>query len=82
MPAEASWTRPEGGLFSWLSLPQGVDSDELARRAVERGVGIVPGTPFFPDGRGGDNVRLSFSLIDEARIDDGIDRLAALIAVR
>jgi len=82
MPAEASWTRPEGGFFSWLSLPQGVDSDELARRAVERGVGIVPGTPFFPDGRGDDNVRLSFSLIDEARIDDGIDRLAALIAVR
>ena len=82
MPAEASWTRPEGGFFSWLSLPPGVDAGELARRAVEQGVGIVPGTPFFPDGRGGDNVRLSFSLVDEAQIDDGIDRIAALIAVR
>jgi 2-aminoadipate transaminase len=82
MPAEASWTRPEGGFFSWLTLPVGVDADELARRAVADGVGIVPGTPFYPDGRGGGNVRLSFSLVDEAQIDDGIDRLAALIAVR
>jgi len=82
MPAEVRWTRPEGGFFSWLSLPPGVDAGELAHRAVERGVGIVPGTPFFPDGRGGDNVRLSFSLVDEAQIDDGIDRIAALIAVR
>jgi 2-aminoadipate transaminase len=82
MPAEASWTRPEGGFFSWLTLPPGIDSDELAQRAVAQGIGIVPGTPFFPDGRGGGNVRLSFSLVAEAEIDDGIDRLAALIVVR
>ena len=52
---------------------------ELARRAVEHGVGIVPGALFFPDGRGGDNVRLSFSIVDEELIDDGIARLAALV---
>jgi DNA-binding transcriptional MocR family regulator len=46
---------------------------------VERGVAIVPGSLFFPDDRGGDNVRLSFSLVDEAEIDDGIERLASLV---
>ena len=80
MPAGAHWTQPRGGFFSWLTLPDGVDSAELARRAVERGVGIVPGVLFFPDGRGTNTVRLSFSLVDEAQIDDGIERLASLVS--
>ena len=80
LPADASWTRPQGGFFSWLTLPAGIDSTDLARRAVERGVGIVPGSLFFPDGRGGDSVRLSFSLVDERQIDDGIARLGSLLS--
>jgi 2-aminoadipate transaminase len=79
MPLTATWTRPRGGFFSWLTLP-GVDTTDLAKRAVERGVGIVPGTPFFPDGRGADNVRLSFSMVDEAQIDDGVERLGELLS--
>jgi 2-aminoadipate transaminase len=79
MPADARWTRPQGGFFSWLTLPDGGDAGDLAKRAVENGVGIVPGSLFFPDGRGGDNVRLSFSLVDEALIDTGIERLASLV---
>jgi len=79
MPEGARWTRPEGGFFSWLTLPDGADSVDLARRAAERRVGIVPGTLFFPDGRGADTVRLSFSMVDEAQIDDGIERLASLM---
>ncbi len=79
MPEGAHWTRPQGGFFSWLTLPDAADSAELARRAVERGVGIVPGVPFFPDGRGADTVRLSFSLVDEALIDEGIERLGSLL---
>jgi DNA-binding transcriptional MocR family regulator len=78
MPAAAHWTTPLGGFFSWLTLP-GVDTTELARRAVEQRVGIVPGALFFPDGRGADSVRLSFSLVDEAQIDEGIERLASLL---
>jgi 2-aminoadipate transaminase len=78
MPPEVRWTLPRGGFFSWLTLPPGVDATDLATRAVERGVALVPGTLFFPDGRGGENVRLSFSLVDEAVIDDGIERLASL----
>lgn len=79
MPDGASWTRPRGGFFTWLTLLTGIDSTELARRAGEQGVGIVPGTLFFPDGRGANTVRLSFSLVDEARIEDGIERLASLL---
>jgi 2-aminoadipate transaminase len=79
MPPSVSWTQPRGGFFSWLTLP-GVDATDLAKRAVEHGVGIVPGAPFFPDGRGAENVRLSFSMVDEAQIDDGVDRLASLLS--
>jgi 2-aminoadipate transaminase len=79
MPSDVRWTRARGGFFSWLTLPDGVDAGDLAKQAVERGVGIVPGSLFFPDGRGGDNVRLSFSMVDEALIDDGIERLASLV---
>jgi 2-aminoadipate transaminase len=78
MPESARWTTPFGGFFSWLTLPD-VDTTELAQRAVERSVGIVPGSLFFPDGRGADSVRLSFSLVDEAQIDEGIERLATLL---
>jgi 2-aminoadipate transaminase len=80
MPDGTHWTRPQGGFFSWLTLPGSADSVELARRSVEQGVGIVPGTLFFPDGRGTDTVRLSFSLVDEVQIDEGIDRLGSLLS--
>jgi 2-aminoadipate transaminase len=79
MPEGARWTCPRGGFFSWLTLPEGGDAADLARRALERGVAIVPGSLFFPDGRGGQNVRLSFSLVNEEVIDDGIERLASVV---
>jgi 2-aminoadipate transaminase len=79
MPATVRWTMPAGGFFTWLTLPDDVDSAALATRAVERQVGIVPGSLFFADGRGARNVRLSYSLVDEQLIDDGVERLAALI---
>ena len=79
MPEGASWTRAEGGFFSWLTMP-GVDATELATRAADAGVGIVPGSMFYADGRGGENVRLSFSMVDESLIDEGVARLAALAA--
>jgi 2-aminoadipate transaminase len=80
MPPGVRWTRPRGGFFSWLTLADGGDSGDLARRAVESGVAIVPGWLFYPDGRGAENVRLSFSMVDESLIDDGIERLAGLVA--
>src|SRR5213593_51751 len=79
MPVDTRWTSPKGGFFSWLTLPDDGDAGDLARRAVERGVAIVPGSLFFPDDRGGSNARLSFSLVDEAKIEEGIERLASLV---
>jgi 2-aminoadipate transaminase len=79
MPAGTRWTHPRGGFFSWLTLPDSVDATELAARAAEDGVGIVPGTLFFADGRGNDSVRLSFSMVDESQIDEGVERLASLV---
>jgi 2-aminoadipate transaminase len=78
LPESARWTTPRGGFFSWLTLP-GVDAVELAGRAVEQGVAVVPGMLFFPDGRGTDSVRLSFSLVDSEQIDDGIARLGSIV---
>jgi 2-aminoadipate transaminase len=78
MPETARWTTPRGGFFSWLTLP-GVDASGLAARAVEQGVAAVPGMLFFPDRRGADSLRLSFSLVDEGKIDEGIARLASLL---
>ena len=77
MPAGVEWTQPSGGFFSWLTLS--VDGGELARRAVDEGVAVVPGAPFFPDGRGTTNVRLSFSNVGDELIDVGIERVAALV---
>ncbi len=79
MPPSATWTKPEGGFFSWLRLPEGIDATGLAQRALKSGVAVVPGEPFFPDGRGSNNVRVSFSRVDDELIDEGIQRLAALI---
>ena len=71
--------RPRGGFFSWLTLPGGEDAADLARRAVEHGVGIVPGSSSSRTAAARDNVRLSFSMVDEALIDDGVERLAGLL---
>ena len=78
MPESARWTTPRGGFFSWLTLP-GVDAVELTGRAIEQGVAVVPGTLFFPDGQGTDSLRLSYSLVDEEKIDDGIARLGSIV---
>jgi 2-aminoadipate transaminase len=78
MPEGATWTRATGGFYSWLTIP-GCDTTALTARAAEAGVGIVPGPLFYADSRGGENVRLSFSMVDEALIDEGIERLASLL---
>ncbi len=80
MPEGVTWTRPEGGMFVWVTLPEGTDSAQLLERAVrEARVAFVPGGAFFPDGSGRNTLRLSFSCADDARIDEGIARLGRLL---
>ena len=78
MPSGTTWTHPTGGFFCWLTVP-GCDMTTLAARAAEHGVGITPGSLFYADGRGGENARLAFSMVDESLIDEGIERLASLL---
>ncbi len=81
MPEGVSWTRPEGGMFIWLTLPKTMDTAALLARSLEtEKVAFVPGRAFFPDGSAGNTMRLSFSLLDEKTIHDGIARLGRLIA--
>jgi DNA-binding transcriptional MocR family regulator len=80
MPKGVSWTRPGGGLFTWVTLPESGDAAELLDRSVkEAGVAFVPGAAFFFDGRSRNTLRLSFSLPGEAEIERGIAGLARLI---
>ena len=80
MPEGVTWTRPGGGLFVWLRLPDGMDGASLLDRAVkEAGVAFVPGAAFFHDDRGRNALRLSYSLATEAEIAEGIARLAKLL---
>jgi hypothetical protein len=80
MPAGISWTHPGGGLFAWLTLPDGIDAADLLQRALrEANVAFVPGRAFFFDGRGRNTLRLSYSLPGEAAIDRGIAALARLL---
>ena len=80
MPATVRWTRPEGGMFVWLTLPDHLDGAELLARSLKnQKVAFVPGKAFFADGSGANTIRLSFSRTDETTIDDGIRRLGDLL---
>jgi DNA-binding transcriptional MocR family regulator len=80
MPAVTSWTRPEGGLFIWLTLPEGVAGADLLAHAIpEAGVAFVPGAAFHPDGGGRKTIRLSYSLPTPGAITEGVRRLASLL---
>jgi 2-aminoadipate transaminase len=76
MPAGVRWTRPTGGMFLWLTLPEGVNSQTLLGRAIERKVAFVPGQPFHPGGGGANTMRLNFSHSGPAQIVEGVARLA------
>ena len=78
-PREVSFTRPEGGMFLWVTLPERLSALELFDLAVEEKVAFVPGTPFFVDGGGKNNMRLNFSNSDEDRINEGIRRLGRIM---
>ncbi len=76
----AEWNSPQGGLFFWLTLKQPIDTRTLLKAALEQNVAFMPGEPFFadPDANLG-YLRLNFSHIDPARLDEGLKRLAAVV---
>ncbi|MDP9364563.1 MAG: PLP-dependent aminotransferase family protein [Chloroflexota bacterium] len=72
MPSGTIWTRPEGGFFVWVTLPKGVDAERMLPQAKERGVEYLPGASCYADGRGGNQLRLSFSFVPDDQIEPGI----------
>jgi len=79
MPAGCQWTRPAGGFYVWLRVPDGLDSKAMLPRAVSSRVAYVPGTGFYADGQGTQHMRLSYCLPEPDRIREGVRRLAGVI---
>lgn len=80
MPPGVSWTRPEGGMFVWLTLPSHIDGAELLSAAIAtQKLAFVPGKAFFADGSGANTLRLNFTRTDATLIDEGIRRLGVVL---
>ena len=79
-PEGTKHTVPEGGLFVWAELPEGVDGLKVFNAAVEAGVAFVPGTYFYPDGGHENTMRLNFSMCEIPAIQAGMERLGGVIA--
>lgn len=78
-PEDVTWTRPEGGFFVWVTLPGHMDTKPLLAEAVERGVTFVPGSDFFPAGRGSNNFRLAFCYEEPEQIVEGVRRISEVL---
>lgn len=78
-PPEAKFTIPDGGLFTWVELPDYIDTKKMAAEAIEQKVAYVPGAGFFPNGGNDHCMRLNYSCMPDERIVEGIKRLAQVI---
>jgi 2-aminoadipate transaminase len=78
-PRQAEWTRPTGGLFIWVTLPDFIDTTDLLARALRDNVAFVPGEAAFLDGRGRNAMRLNFSGSNEDAIREGIRRIGEVV---
>jgi 2-aminoadipate transaminase len=80
MPPTCRWSEPEGGFFTWLEVP-GVDTRAMRVAALEAGVAYVPGAPFYPRAGGSNELRVSFSYLDEEELEEAVVRLAGVVGV-
>lgn len=79
LPPSVSWNRPEGGMFIWVKLPQGVDSERVLQNAIAQNVAFVPGAPFFANDPQVNTLRLSFVTVPKEKIEEGMARLGKII---
>lgn len=79
-PEGVTFTIPEGGMFLWVTLPEGIDTMDMFQKALERNVAYVPGAPFYAEPGSYNTMRLNFTNADEETIRDGIRRLGEVIA--
>lgn len=78
-PAGVEYTYPTGGLFTWVELPENINTKELGMKAIEHNVAFVPGGSFFPNAGNEHCMRVNYSMMNEEKIEEGIKRLGALI---
>jgi len=79
LPPEATWTRPAGGLFVWVTLPEYLDTTDLLARALTHNVAFVPGRAAYLDGRGASEMRLNFSGSSSDDIREGVRRIGGIV---
>ncbi len=79
MPKSITWTHPEGGLFLFLTMPEGFDAVRFYDKALDAGVAYVAGEFFHPDGRGKNTMRMNFSFMSPQKIKEGVELLAKLL---
>jgi 2-aminoadipate transaminase len=80
LPAETTWTKPQGGLFIWAKLPDYIDTTDLLARALREHVAFVPGRAAYLDGRGGSEMRLNFSGVSDDDIREGVRRIGKVVS--
>ncbi|NVM74634.1 2-aminoadipate transaminase [Duganella sp. SG902] len=81
-PAGVEWTKPEGGMFIWVTLPKHIDAMKLLDEAIAQKVAFVPGSPFYANEPATNTLRLSFVTVPPERIRQGIEILGKLIAAK
>lgn len=79
MPEGVTWTHPEGGLFLWLTFPQGVSAAQVFMKCIEKNVAGVTGDAFFPNGKTDRNMRINYSNMPDEKIVEGIRRMSEAI---
>ncbi|HET8879739.1 MAG TPA: PLP-dependent aminotransferase family protein [Arthrobacter sp.] len=79
MPEGLAWTRPEGGFFVWVTLPEGIDTYPLLQKAIDAGVVFIPGAAFSPSDEPSNKLRLAFSAVPAEAIEEGVRRLAPVL---
>ena len=78
-PASVTYTNPDGGLFAWVTFPEGIDAADVLKKALEQKVAFVPGEPFYPNGGNANHCRLNYSCMSEELIVEGITRLGKVL---
>lgn len=78
-PANVKYTFPNGGLFTWVELPEGIDASDVFKKALEENVAFVPGAAFYPNGGNENHFRLNYSTMPEDKIVEGVKRLGQVL---
>jgi len=76
---DISWTKPEGGMFLWFTVPDFINTEDLFYKAIDENVAYVIGNAFYVNGEGNNSCRLNFSFCSAEKIDEGVKRLAKVL---